>query len=224
MKSIHLLILLLFTSLFCGAQNCLSLDAASYKEISKKFQKAKTDSRRISLAENLVLGQCFSANQITGILDEFDDDFYKSEFLKTYSNTIVDFQNVQIVFNSFDKISNALNCYEVIRPKILAWLENAEEPVQLMSDEEFKDKFKIVKLEKYSSNKKKRISFFFKNASLTYAQVEKILSQFRYNSDKKWVLKLLYPNCAEKDEYYKFTTLFNYSSDRDEILSYINQP
>lgn len=220
MKSLKLFVILVLFTFFGFAQNCIPINNSSFKKVEKYFKKAKSDERRMLLGESQMLGHCISANQFTLILDHFDSDLGRAEFLKAYFHSISDFHNFQIAFNSFDKISNALNCYESIRPQVLLTISSSKSnKTQEMNQTDFKGRFELVKLEQYARDKKERIRVLFRDAALSFQQVDQIVEQFIYARDKQWALKLLYENCTEKEEYYKFATIFDYSREREEFLS-----
>lgn len=225
MKKVSLILSIsILFNLSLSAQECFSVNEKTFKDIQKKIKKAKTDDSRLLISENYVLGNCFTSKQIGVLLTQFDSDNLRAKFLKKYLYTITDPDHIFMAFNSFDDMAMILSTYEQLRPSILSELNPGLAKVEsiAMNDSEFDEKFSFVQAEQYTRDKQERIRYFFEFESLTLDQIDSLVKEFKYTRDQKWVLKLLYARCAEKDRYYRFASIFQYERDREELLAFIN--
>ena len=219
-RSPFILIFFIFLSINLFGQECYPVSEKTFEELEKRIKKAKTDERRLLLSENIVLGKCFTSSQIGDLISQFDSDNMRAKFLKKYLHTITDLSHISAVFNSFDDMAMVLTTYEKLRPSIL--LEMSGGVTTAMSDTEFAEKFSFVEAEQYHRDKQERIRHFFEFETLTLTQIDSLVRQFKYTRDQKWVLRLLYERCSEKNRYYQFAGIFDYERDREELLAFIN--
>ncbi|WP_425391895.1 DUF4476 domain-containing protein [Ekhidna sp.] len=224
-----LLILLLLASIAHStlAQECYPVSNATTKRIYKKLKKASSDEEKLMVADNLILSNCFTSYQIGVLTTLFSADDYKRKFVKRHFHAIADPEHIFEVFEAFDDMAITLTTYEELRPYILKKktvdVSLHESDLNAMSMEEFEDKFRYVKAENFSSDKKERVMYFFKDEALTIYQIRRIATQFRFSNDRFWILEQLYENCTEKDKYYQFAELFRFSNDRDKLLAFIDE-
>lgn len=211
-------VIILATSLY--SQQCIPVGEKTLKKSIKSIKSQKTDNDRLLAAERVVLGYCYTSAQMTDLAVLFDEDAFRAKFLDQYLLTISDPENALKVMDSFDKTSNALVFYETIRESIIKG--EVEQELVAMSNGEFKEKFAFVKKEHYRGDQLERIRFFFVDEPLTLDQVEKLVDLFKYTGDQKLVLKLLYPKCVDKDNYFRFASRFKYEGDRESFLSSLN--
>lgn len=202
------------------AQQCESFSEKKFRSVVKSIKKYKTDKGRLVGSERYLLGTCFSSNQMYQMASTFDEDILRGEFVKKYAYSITDYEQISIVFESFEKMSHALNVYEELRPQILQRrFSGVSAKQEAMEELEFSERLELLKFENYSRDKKERIRVLFGNSFLNLKQIETLMNEFEYTRDRMWTVKLLYPRSTEKDKFYQLAKLFEYRRDREEVLA-----
>lgn len=222
MKKIFLFLAIGLAANISFGQHCESFDEKDFRRVYKSIKKYKTDKGRLIGSERYLLGTCITSIQMKELAFTFDEDVSRGEFIKKYFHSITDYEYIATVFEVFDKMSHALNVYEELRPGILMERGGIESTTVAMANEVFLEKLELVKLEKYSRDKQERIRVLFESDFLSLDQIETLMNEFRYNRDKMWSIKLLYPRCTEKDKYYRLAKSFEYERDREEVLALMN--
>lgn len=82
---------------------------------------------------------------------------------------------------------------------------------------------KSMEMERFADDKLKLAKVLFKNNAFTTGQISELSTQFSFEDDKLQFLKLAYPACLDKGNYFILARLLKFSSDRDALMDFIGK-
>lgn len=91
-----------------------------------------------------------------------------------------------------------------------------------MSPNEFNDFMNRYKRQVFNSDKQNFLNTALLTSGFNVDQVVTLLKTESFDSDKKKLLKRIYPNIVNKNSFYKILDLFTFSSDKKEITDFIS--
>ena len=93
----------------------------------------------------------------------------------------------------------------------------------LMNDHDFKDFYQRYSKLNFSSDKKAFIEHAMLTTNFSVNQCLSLLEALSFSSDKKELIKNIYPNISDKQNFYRILDSFTFQSDKNEIDNYIRE-
>lgn len=213
MKRIQILLLALCTAFALQAQSTFKIQSAN-----------PTTPLYIRISSgSFVLDE--SGTSIT--LFNIPDGYYTVEFYANErSNKVL--KSVEVYLESDTKTTWLVSRGFRISSEVVAtepqYQDDSRHYPQAISEEDFDDIYEFVNKESFDSNRYKAIVTATKYAYLSTNQIGRLLSLFTFDGDEKLdAAKLLFENAVDKHNYYKLTELFTFSSNKEELLDFINE-
>ena len=92
-----------------------------------------------------------------------------------------------------------------------------------MDDRDFKDFYQRYSKLNFSSDKKAFIEHAMLTTNFSVNQCLSLLEALSFSSDKKELIKNIYPNISDKQNFYRILDSFTFQSDKNEIDDYIRE-
>lgn len=91
----------------------------------------------------------------------------------------------------------------------------------IMNDQSFKELQTLLSREAFEDGKTKLLSVVLSNNMITTAQLITLLGQFSFDERKLVAAKAAYPGIADKQNFFKVTEVFSFSSSKENLLDFI---
>ncbi len=92
-----------------------------------------------------------------------------------------------------------------------------------MNDRDFDEFYNRYKNISFTSDKELFLDQTLMSASFTTDQCIILLKSFNFSSDKKSLIKKIYPNIVDKNNFYRLVDQLTFQSDKNEVYEYIKQ-
>lgn len=126
----------------------------------------------------------------------------------------------------FDELAISADTWATGIPGILGGagnMGNPNPPALAVSESTFAEIKKALEAERFADDKLKLAKIIFKNNGFTTGQIGELAGQFNFEDDKLDFLKLGYPACLDKGNYFLLAKLLKFSSDREALMDFISR-
>ncbi|TAF67210.1 MAG: DUF4476 domain-containing protein [Cytophagales bacterium] len=203
----------------CNAYLADNLFEAVAQEIRNKKNEVERATQLVMLLNN---GNCFATTQIMKFATLLTDDNNRLEFLKKAYNNTFDIGNYTYANQVLNLVQNQ-NAFATFLSQQggntgTGGIVNCSVPSSEMS--QIVTRIKNETFEREQLNMAKTIAAAKK--CFTVAQVIQIVNVFTFSDTKIDIAKYMWDYTIDKDNFYKVTDAFTFSTEKEKILEFIN--
>lgn len=188
----------------------------------RDFRMVIMDDEQVRFIDNALGEYNFTSDQCRRIVDAISFSDAQMRVMKKMYPQVVDKQNFNQVINELnstfdrDEIKEYLQeYYGDLRPGDAGY-----ERSRAMSPEEFNRFFREYKRKTFASERSKMLDEVLPPSGFTCSQCRKIVDMCTFGSEKKDMIKKLYPKIADKENFSILTDVFTFESEKRELRQF----
>lgn len=188
----------------------------------RDFRTVIRDDEQVRLINNALNDYNFTSDQCKRIIGEITFADVQMQVMKKMYPQVVDKKNFHPIINKLSSIFDRNEMKQFLRdyhgdlrPGDIGY----ERPIA-MSTEEFNRFFREYKEKDFQSQRSELLDEVLPPSGFTCAQCRKIVEMCTFHSEKKDMIKKLYPKIADKENFSVLTDVFDFDMDKREMREF----
>lgn len=209
-----------------------------FRQKHKTIAMQRNDSQRLELAISVLAQNCFNAEQVKALAGLFNDDFFRLDFAKQAFESTIDKENFYMVYDEFSTFSTVFMLHDFVQgyerhphdylpPSYDGNSNYTNQPAPIICEvtrDQFNDMLQSIRKESFNSTKIEITkSILNSKPCFTTQQVRDIVNEFNFESGKLEIAKYAWDYTLDKENYFRVSDAFSFSSSKEELLEYIRR-